>query len=98
MSVAVILAVVLAACAFAYAIGSTFAGDGGRAAAATTTAQPSGPDPRFAQDDQAAPDGARPDRDDCPEKDGGGGSGDSGSDDAGSSGSSEDDAPTGFSY
>ena len=73
----VLVALVLAACAFAYAIGIAWADDGGSNAASSSQSAPT------TQPVQQNTD--RP-RHDCPEKDGSGGSG--GSDSEGSSGSS----------
>ena len=63
LGTAVVVALVLAACAFAYAIGSAWAADGG-----STAASPSGPAAQPVQQN-----GDRP-REDCPERDGGGSS------------------------
>jgi hypothetical protein len=76
---AILAACLLAACAFAFAIGVAQADDGGTAAAPSQSAPATQP----VQQDQQRP------RDDCPEKDRSGGSGESGS--SGSSGSSDTD-------
>ena len=65
---AILVALVLAACAFTYAIGIAWADDGG------SNATSSGGAPATQPVQQSQDDNPRP-RDDCPEKDGSGGSG-----------------------
>ena len=60
---AMLVALVLAACAFAFAIGTAWADDGG---AATAPPSQGAPAPQPVQQEQQD----RPPRDDCPEKDG----------------------------
>ena len=79
----VLVALVLAVCAFAYAIGIARADDGGTAA--TPAASQGAPSAQPVQQNNDRP------RGDCPEKDGGGGDGSSGSSGSpGSSGSQQD--------
>jgi hypothetical protein len=73
---AILVALVLAACAFAYAISSAWADDGANGAAPAASSQ-SAPAAKPVQQN-----GDRP-REDCPERDGGGSSGSSGSSDSG---------------
>ena len=81
----VLVALVLAACAFAYAIGIAWADDGGTAARPAAASQ-GAPSAVPVQQDNDRP------RGDCPEKHGGGGDGSSGSSGSpGSSGTSEQD-------
>ena len=63
---AILVAVVLAGCAFAFAIGTASADDGGAATATPSQSAPAQPVQQQEQQDQPRP------RDDCPEKDGGG--------------------------
>jgi hypothetical protein len=77
------LALALAGGSLAIGVPAALATAGGGEDASGTTA-PSGP--AFIQDDGQAPQ-PRPDREDCPEKDGSGGQGESGSADQGGSAS-----------
>ena len=65
---AILVAVVLAGCAFAFAIGTASADDGGAATATPSRSAPAQPVQQQEQQEQPRP------RDDCPEKDGGGAS------------------------